>query len=223
MDEFVKYVFQRIGPRYPIKPTVAMAADDPDIRKALNQMWRETQESGNENGGWISWSKGLNGDVGTGAFSPDGTVLATSSGRGRIALWGVPDGKLKEALLGRSTQGRLLAFSPDGKTLAAADRHGAIERWAIPGGRPAQLVLCPAVEAQHAWYRIGYDILYPQGIAFADNERVVAWGALWSRTIAWEVPSGKLLTPLPTHPTEIQSVRCGGTSAPANRRSARPS
>jgi WD40 repeat protein len=148
-----------------------------------------------------------NSDRGTGAFSPDGQTLATAAGRGRIAVWQVPEGKLKQTLLGRSGQGQLLLFAPDGKTLAAADRYGAVERWTMPEGRPLPLVLCPVVSAHHAWFRTGYSVIYPQGLAFADNDRVVVWGALWSRSIAWEVPGGKMLTPVPTHATEIQSVR----------------
>jgi WD40 repeat protein len=137
------------------------------------------------------------------AFSPDGKTLATVSGPGLIALWEVPGGKLKDTLLGRSEQVRL-AFSPDGKTLAAVDLYGAIERWAIPEGKALKLTPCPVLEPD---WTAGRTIVREPGLLFADNERVIAWGTVWGRTVAWEAPGGKPVTPVSGHWGGIRSIQ----------------
>jgi WD40 repeat protein len=147
------------------------------------------------------------GTVLSAAFSPDGKTLATASGGGTIGLWELPGGKLKDTLLGRSTQGMKIAFAPDGKTLAAVDQFGALERWALPEGKPLKLTECPVAGTRTGPGRFARSMVQPTGLAFADNERVVAWGTLWNRTVAWEAPGGKLLTPVSQHLTDIQSVQ----------------
>src|SRR5262249_54238266 len=44
------------------------------------------------------------------------------------------------------------------------------------------------------------------GIAFANNERVLAWGRLYSTTYVWEAPSGKVLSPLGAHSGDVTAV-----------------
>jgi WD40 repeat protein len=148
-----------------------------------------------------------NGTVATAVFSPDGKTLATASGNGQIALWEMPSGKHKSTLLGRSTQGTKLAFAPDGKTLASADFFGVIERWELPDGKPLKATEFPAASFRESAARGNRAQVQPAGIAFTDNERAVAWGTLWGRTVAWEAPAGKMLTSVDSHLAEIQSVQ----------------
>ena len=44
------------------------------------------------------------------------------------------------------------------------------------------------------------------GIAFTDEERVVAWGTVGQSPVAWEAPSGKALSPVPMHAGPIRSI-----------------
>jgi WD40 repeat protein len=133
------------------------------------------------------------------AFSPDGKTLATGSGGGPIDLWEVPSGKLARTLLGRTGQGVRVAFSPDGTTLAAVGADGTIQRWSVPDGQRQGTTDRPA----------GLSAVYPLGVGFAPGGRVVAWGVAGATGVAWEAPSGKLLTITTPLPDGVVSVAFG--------------
>ena len=66
------------------------------------------------------------------AFSSDGTTLASGdgpSGKGRVRLWDVSTGTLKNTLYGHSRAVVSLAFSPDGQTLASGSHDGTVLFW----------------------------------------------------------------------------------------------
>ena len=46
----------------------------------------------------------------------------------------------------------------------------------------------------------------PQGLAYAGNDRVVAWGTAGQAPVAWEPLSGKVLSPLPEHTAAVRSI-----------------
>jgi WD40 repeat protein len=139
------------------------------------------------------------------AFSADGrTVATTCQGSGVVQLWDAATGRPGLKLLGRSQQGSAVAFSPDGKTLATLGQNGGIDRWALPDGKP----LTPTALAAADLKTFGGN---PQaeGLAFADDERVVAWGSAWALQVAvvWEAPNGKPLTPPDGHLGTIAGVQ----------------
>jgi WD40 repeat protein len=130
------------------------------------------------------------------AFSADGTLLAAGCADGPVDLWDLKTGRRRATLLGRTGQGLCVAFSPDGQTVAAAATDGTVERWATADGKRLGLTE-PPVEPPK---------LKVTGLAFADNTRVVAWGAVGSVAVAWDAPSGKLFRPLGTQTDTIASV-----------------
>jgi WD40 repeat protein len=71
------------------------------------------------------------------AFSPDGTILATTSPAGVPALWNVATGRLVDPAItaGTAHQVLALAFSPDGKTLAISTTYGTIQLWHTATGK----------------------------------------------------------------------------------------
>ena len=75
-------------------------------------------------------------DIQSLAFSPDGTILASGSGSGRIEhllnLWDVVTKQHIATLGGRTSWGSLsVAFSPDSTTLASGAGDGAINLWDV--------------------------------------------------------------------------------------------
>ncbi|KMS68930.1 WD domain, G-beta repeat protein [Streptomyces viridochromogenes] len=82
--------------------------------------------------------------IGSIAFSGDGSRLAVGDGTGRVALW---DGNLKHkagvlrnvfpARLGDTPEGvSALALSPDGRTLAVGGSSGTLQLWDVPTQQP---------------------------------------------------------------------------------------
>lgn len=73
------------------------------------------------------------------AFSPDGQLLATGSGRlnycGDVRLWGVATGELKATLQGHSGAVNVVAFAPDGRTLATGSEDTTVRLWDAASGQ----------------------------------------------------------------------------------------
>ncbi|QWB27654.1 MULTISPECIES: helix-turn-helix domain-containing protein [Streptomyces] len=57
--------------------------------------------------------------VGSIALSPDGRTVATHSRDGKVRIWDLPGGRLRQTFTGHDTD-QVAAFSPDGRTLAVA-------------------------------------------------------------------------------------------------------
>src|SRR5262249_31484749 len=74
------------------------------------------------------------GPVLTVAFSPDGTLLASSDGL-EVRLWDPRTGKALHAFKMQRSYQSPLAFSPDGKLLAYAVRDGTVCLWSIEAGK----------------------------------------------------------------------------------------
>jgi WD40 repeat protein len=139
---------------------------------------------------------GQGGMVVTSAFSPDSELLALSAGDGPVELWDVKKGKRRQTLLGRVGQGVKVAISPDGKTIASVGPDYRIQRWDADG-KPLGVTDPPPG---------GGLVAQISGLTFADNERIIAWLTVAQFVIAWEAPSGKLLSPEMDHAAEVISL-----------------
>ena len=141
------------------------------------------------------------------AFSPDGATLAASTGIGPIDLWEVRSGKPLRTLLGRIGQGVRVAFSPDSKSVAGVASDGTIQRWSVTEGKLLGTTEVP----------VALPGVTVNGLGFASDDRVVAWGTsgmglatgMGSVVVAWEAPSGKLLTPVGDYTSGIYSIGFG--------------
>jgi WD40 repeat protein len=63
------------------------------------------------------------------AFSRDGKFVAAGGPDGKVRLWEVPSGELKEVLEGHKAEIYSVAFSPDGKTLASTGQDQTVRLW----------------------------------------------------------------------------------------------
>lgn len=129
------------------------------------------------------------------ALSADASVVAVSAADGPVDLWDMKTGKRLHTLLGRKGQGVLVAVSPDGRTVASVGPDFRIQRWTSEG-KPLGVTDPPP----------GTLVSAITGLSFADNERVICWKTTFQFAVAWEAPSGKLLSPIMDHAAALQSI-----------------
>jgi WD40 repeat protein len=177
-------------PDAPMKPATPMPQPPADSLRTA-QVWGVA--SGKEL--FKARVTGMGGMVVAAAFSPDADLLALSAGDGPVDVFDVKSGKRLHTLLGRKGQGVRVAISPDAKTIASVGPDYRIQRWAIDG-KPIGVSDPPP----------GILIAPITGLEFADNERVIAWLTAALFAVAWEAPSGRLLTPATDHVAAIRSL-----------------
>lgn len=138
---------------------------------------------------------GMGGMVVASAFSPDGDRLAVSAADGPVDVWDVKAGKRSHTLLGRKGQGVRVAFSPDGKKVASIGPDYRTQMWA-DDGKPLGVTEAPP----------GTLVTQLSGFEFADNDRAVAWVTASQFCVAWEAPTGRLLSPLMDHTAGLRTI-----------------
>ncbi|KIM28117.1 hypothetical protein M408DRAFT_309058 [Serendipita vermifera MAFF 305830] len=72
---------------------------------------------------------GHHGDVTGVAFSPDGTLLATTSSDGSLLLWGTETGALVSTYHEQDSALLCVTYSPDGSAVISGARDGSIQKW----------------------------------------------------------------------------------------------
>ncbi|MDB5309879.1 MAG: (Myosin heavy-chain) kinase [Gemmataceae bacterium] len=129
-------------------------------------------------------------------FSPDGQTAAVGHTGGSIRLVDPKTGAEKRRLFGRGDQGPRLAFSPDGKILTTAGTDGTTQLWGTADGARLGVVESPAGQLSTG----------VRGVRFTAPDRAVAWATIGFTAVVWELPSGKLLSPLGGHVGGVRSV-----------------
>ena len=69
------------------------------------------------------------------AFSADGRTLATTAGDGRVLVWDLRSGEVRETLTGHTGAVNTLKVSDDGRTLYTAGLDGRVIVWDLAGDR----------------------------------------------------------------------------------------
>ena len=130
------------------------------------------------------------------AFSPDGQLLAASSGN-EIVFWDTDTGQQKAILMGDRSFHSLL-FSPDGQTLAAQGESG-IYLWNI------ETTDIQKSELRHTITGYNWEV---NSIAFNPNGQSLASGYVHKNIKLWDVSTGQLKTVFKGHryPLWVQSI-----------------
>ena len=135
------------------------------------------------------------------AFSPDSSRVAVSTGSGGVSLRDARTGLERRFLLARHGVGLRLTFSPDGTALMAFNPTGGVQRWTVPDGRPLGYIEPPQLLHK------AFGELRVRGVTWTGPDRAVAWGEFVVAAVAWELPSGRILTPQPTgHHAAVNAV-----------------
>ncbi|PSB30520.1 NB-ARC domain-containing protein [Stenomitos frigidus] len=130
--------------------------------------------------------------IGSVAFSPDGTLLATGDASGEIRLWQVADGRQLLTCKGHSGWVRSVAFSPDGITLASASSDQTIRLWDVASGD------CLKELREHSgWVR---------SVTFSPDGTTLASGSGDNTIKLWHTHTGACLQTLQGHQHWVWSV-----------------
>lgn len=129
-------------------------------------------------------------------ITPAGDVCAASTGDGTITLFDVGTGKKLKELLGRSRVGMTLTFSADGKTLASAAGDGAVQLWDVTTGKSLGVAPPP----------VAYDYLTVESIVVTSPTQAVALARVGGCILVWEVPSGKVISPVVGHKQPVTGL-----------------
>ena len=111
------------------------------------------------------------------AFSPDGSLLATTGGEDKeIRLWSVETVRTEAVLAGHLWDVLSVAFSPDGETLASGSADGTIRLWSVD-------------EALHTGTLEGLGT-WVQALAFSPDGSMLASGGRNGEVRLWDLAAG---------------------------------
>lgn len=118
------------------------------------------------------------------AFSPDGSILASSSGDNRIHLWEFASGReLRQLTVEIQREHATLVFSPDGKNLAMAYGDQKFHLWDVETGKPDE-----------KFPNLNYLV---QTLSFSPDGKLLATGGSNASVQLWDMASGSVSRQFP--------------------------
>jgi WD40 repeat protein len=174
------------------------------------------------------------GDVQSVAFSPDGTLLASSSADNTIQLRLAHNGLPLRTLEGHTDMIKSVAFAPDGSKIASGSADNTVKLWAVESGtllrtlpehpdNVEQVAFAPDGKTLASASADGAARLWQtddgalratleaaggelRSIAFSPDGHYLAAGSTDNTVRLWRLSDGKLLHILPQHSDNIESV-----------------
>ncbi|HRK95360.1 MAG TPA: hypothetical protein PK694_03475, partial [Rhodospirillales bacterium] len=129
--------------------------------------------------------------TGSVAFSPDGSILATSSSTKAARLWQVATGDNIRTLRGSADLASSVDFSPDGRTLVTGLMNAA-QVWEVATGNE--------IGAFH-----GHEGLV-WSVAFSPDGRTLATASMDNTARLWDVASGREIAVIRGHSSSVTAV-----------------
>ena len=126
------------------------------------------------------------------AFSPDGSVLASSSADNTVKLWDVAAREVLCTLADHTDWVESVAFSPNGALLVSASHDGTVKLWDVDTGE-----LLRTLTGHGHWVR---------SVAFSPDGALLASGADDQLVMLWDVASGEALRAFSGHADVVRSV-----------------
>lgn len=126
------------------------------------------------------------------AFSPDGSVLAATTGNRNVILIAAETAKVIRTLDSRSTGFYAVAASSDGKWLASGANDRSVRLWQAATGREM-----PRLAGSTGWIT---------SISFSPDNRLIASGSISGEVKVWDLRSGKQAYQLSTDRNSINTV-----------------
>jgi WD40 repeat protein len=135
---------------------------------------------------------GHTGEVYGVAFSPDGTLLATTSSDQTARLWRTSDGTLIHTLTGHTSHVYAVTFSPDGTRLATASHDQTARLWETANGIPIHTLTGHTDQVT--------------GVAFSPDGTLVATTSSDQTAQLWRTSDGTLIHTLTGHTSHVYGV-----------------
>lgn len=112
-------------------------------------------------------------------FSPDGRMILSCGGDGRVAVWSVPDGRLIQEFNRHTSTVYDADFSPDSTAVASASHDRTVRVWAVDSG----LERLPALRHRDAVFSVRFS---------GDGLRLAAAGLDFAAHV-WDAQTGEFL------------------------------
>ncbi|MEV8508331.1 metallophosphoesterase [Actinoplanes sp. NPDC051475] len=144
-----------------------------------------------DTGRFLRILSGHTGSVNGVVFSPDGTLLATSSNDHTVRIWDIRTGTSDAVLTGHTKPVNGVAFSPDGTLLASTSADHTARIW--------------NVRARTGIALTGHEDAV-RGVAFSPDGTLLATASNDHTVRIWQVGAGTVMTTLTGHPTGVNAV-----------------
>jgi WD40 repeat protein len=126
------------------------------------------------------------------AFSPDGSLLASSSGDHLIKLWDMRTGENKRTLRKHNDLVSSVAFSPNGQLLASGSWDNRVIIWNVATGRVVSQLLGHAMDVNT--------------VSFSPDGKLLASGDLNGTVKLWDVARGTIVRTFLGHAAGVTSA-----------------